>query len=121
MRLITLPHGQRGGQTMQSAEARLAGEQMGVEVEERGTLAANLVVIDDRVAWDCTFPPLGPGIRGGALRRIESDLTPRLLRRLLSAPGSGAISEEVAAFLPFTGVGTYRESAAALPWDRAQL
>lgn len=121
VRLITLPHGQRSGQGMQSAEARLAAEQMGVVVEERSTLAANLVVVDDRVAWDCTFPPLGAGSQGAALRRVESDLTARLLCRLLSAPGSGTLAEEAAAFLPFTGTGTFSDSADALPWDRAPL
>ena len=116
VRLITLPHGQRGGQSLQSAEARLAGEQMGVKVEERHSLAANLVVVDDRVAWDCTFPPLGAGSRGGALRRVESDLTAGLLRRLLSAPGNGMIADEFAAFLPYTGTGTHGDSGSALPW-----
>ncbi len=119
VRLIALPHGQRGGRSLQSAEARLAVEQMGVIVEERSSLAANLIVVDDRVAWDCTFPPLGAGSRGAAMRRIESAASARVLRSLLSAPGSGTLTEAVAAFLPFTRAGSRSDSGAALPWDRA--
>ncbi len=116
VRVITLPSGQRSGQSVQSAEARLVCEQMGVRVEERNALAANLVIVDDRLAWDCTFPPLGANSRGGEMRRIKSAHVARVLRRLLSAPVSGAITEDIAAFLPFTGMGTGIENAVV---DRA--
>ena len=119
VRLITLPSGQRSGQSVQSAEARLVCEQMGVRVEERNALAANLVIVDDRLAWDCTFPLLGAGSRGGEMRRIESAQVASVLRRLLSAPVSGAITEDIAAFLPFTGTSTAIESAAVEPAHRA--
>ena len=119
VRLVTLPSGQRGGQSMQSAEARLVCEQMGVLVEERSALAANLVIIDDRLAWDCTFPPLGANRRGGEMRRIENPQVARVLRRLLSAPASGAVTEDVTAFLPFTGMAIGVESAVIDPAHRA--
>ena len=119
VRLVTLPSGQRGGQSTQSAEARLVCEQMGVVVEERSALAANLVIVDDRLAWDCTFPPLGATGRGAEMRRIENPHVARILRRLLSAPVSGAVTEDVTAFLPFTGAGAAMENAVADAPDRA--
>ena len=119
VRLITLPSGQRGGQSVQSAEARLVCEQMGVRVEERDALAANLVIVDDRLAWDCTFPPLGANRRGGEMRRIESAQVASVLRRLLSAPLGSAVTEDAAAFLPFTGMGIGVENAVIDPVHRA--
>jgi len=119
VRLVTLPSGQRSGQSMQPAEARLVCEQMGVRVEERNALAANLVIVDDRIAWDCTFPLLGASSRGGEMRRTESAQVASVLRRLLSTPISGAITEDVAAFLPFTGMGMGIENAVVEPAHRA--
>lgn len=119
VRLVTLPSGQRSGQGMQAAEARLLCEQVGVVVEERGALAANLIIVDDRVAWDCTFSPLGPNSRGAGMRRVESAPIVRVLRRLLSAPVSVDASAEFAAFLPFTGASSALEIATTLPTHRA--
>ena len=119
VRLVTLPSGQRGGQSTQSAEARLVCEQMGVRVEERSALAANLVIVDDRLAWDCTFSPLGANSRGAEMRRIENAHVVGVLRRLLAAPVSGAVTEDVTAFLPFTGASTAMENATTHPADRA--
>ncbi len=118
VRLVTLPSGQRGGPNTQAAEARLVCEQMGVRVEERGALAANLVIVDDRLAWDCTFPPLGVGSRGAEMRRVESAPIARALRGLLSAPVGGDAPESLAAFLPFTGASAGVEDVIADLADR---
>ena len=71
VRVITLPQEQRVGTSMQSAEALKLCEQIGATVEERSGLVANLVTVDDRLAWECTFPPLGAGGRGAEMRRVE--------------------------------------------------
>ena len=101
VRVITLPQEQRGGTSMQSAEALKLCEQIGAAVEERSGLVANLVTVDDRLAWECTFPPLGAGGRGAEMRRVENAHVARILRQLLSSPPADA-AQDVAAFMPFT-------------------
>ena len=101
VRVITLPQEQRGGTSMQSAEALKLCEQIGAVVEERSGLVANLVTVDDRLAWECTFPPLGAGGRGAEMRRVENSHVARILRQLLSSP-TGDATQDVAAFMPFT-------------------
>ena len=86
VRVITLPQEQRGGTSMQSAEALKLCEQIGAAVEERSGLVANLVTVDDRLVWECTFPPLGAGGRGAEMRRVENSHVARILRQLLSSP-----------------------------------
>ena len=100
VRVITLPQEQRGGTSMQSAEALKLCEQIGAAVEERSGLVANLVTVDDRLAWECTFPPLGAGGRGAEMRRVENAHVARILRQLLSSPPAVA-AQDVAAFMPF--------------------
>ena len=101
VRVITLPQEQRVGTSMQSAEALKLCEQIGAAVEERSGLVANLVTVDDRLAWECTFPPLGAGGRGAEMRRVENAYVARILRQLLSSPPADA-AQDVAAFMPFT-------------------
>ncbi len=101
VRVITLPQEQRGGTSLQSAEALKLCEQIGAAVEERSGLVANLVTVDDRLAWECTFPPLGAGGRGAEMRRVENAHVTRILRQLLSSPPADA-AQDAAAFMPFT-------------------
>ncbi len=101
VRVITLPQEQRGGTRLQSAEALKLCEQIGAAVEERSGLVANLVTVDDRLAWECTFPPLGAGGRGAEMRRVENAHVARILRQLLSSPPADA-AQDFAAFMPFT-------------------
>ncbi len=107
VRLVTLPpEDLRGGQRAQSAAARRVCEQVGVVVTEQNALAANLVTVDDRVAWECTLPPLSAGSGGLQLRRIRSAPVARLLRTLLSEEDTGAITPDAAFFMPFTDADT---------------
>ena len=102
VRVITLPPGQQRGQRAQGAEARQVCEQIGAVVEERSTLAASLVTVDDRLTWECTFPPLGAVSRGAEMRRVESVQIAQALRKLLAPPHSAAAPQDVAGFMPYT-------------------
>ena len=118
VRVITLPQEERGGTSMQSAEALKLCEQIGATVEERSGLVANLVTVDDRLAWECTFPPLGAGGRGAEMRRVENGHVARILRQLLSSPPSDA-AQDVAAFMPFTEAAGLTARTVAQSPDRA--
>ena len=118
VRVITLPQEQRGGTSMQSAEALKLCEQIGAAVEERSGLVANLVTVDDRLAWECTFPPLGAGGRGAEMRRVENAHVARILRQLLSSPPADA-AQDVAAFMPFTEAAGLMARTVAQSPDRA--
>ena len=118
VRVITLPQEQRGGTSMQSAEALKLCEQIGAVVEERSGLVANLVTVDDRLAWECTFPPLGAGGRGAEMRRVENAHVARILRQLLSSPPADA-AQDVAAFMPFTEAAGLMARTVAQSPDRA--
>ena len=118
VRVITLPQEQRGGTSMQSAEALKLCEQIGAVVEERSGLVANLVTVDDRLAWECTFPPLGAGGRGAEMRRVENSHVARILRQLLSSPPADA-AQDVAAFMPFTEAAGLMARTVAQSPDRA--
>ena len=101
VRTVTLPQGQRTAQQAPLAEARQICEQVGVVVEERSVLAANLVIVDDRIVWECTFSPLGAPGRGAGLRRVAGAQVASLLVRLLSIPltAGGAVDES--GFMPY--------------------
>ena len=101
VRVVTLPQGQRTAQQAPLAEARQTCEQEGVVVEERSVLAANLVIVDDRIVWECTFPPLGAPGRGAGMRRVAGAQVASLLVRLLSIPltAGGAVDES--GFMPY--------------------
>ena len=118
VRVITLPQEQRGGTSMQSAEALKLCEQIGAAVEERSGLVANLVTVDDRLAWECTFPPLGAGGRGAEMRRVENSHVARILRQLLSSPPADA-AQNVAAFMPFTEAAGLMARTVAQSSDQA--
>ena len=106
VRVVTLPpDALRGGRRAQAAAARRVCEQVGVVVAEQSTLAANLVTVDDRLAWECTLPPLSAGSGGLQLRRIESAPVARLLRTLLAAEDTDTIAPDAAFFMPFAELG----------------
>ena len=112
VRLVTLPPADlRGRQRAQSAAARRVCEQVGVVVAEQSALAANLVTVDDRLAWECTLPPLSAENGGPQLRRIESAPVARLLRTLLDTEDSGANALDAAFFLPFAELGSVARRA----------
>ena len=118
VRVITLPQEQRGGTSLQSAEALQLCEQIGATVEERSGLVANLVTVDDRLAWECTFPPLGAGGRGAEMRRVENSHVARILRQFLSSPPADA-TQDVAAFMPFTEAAGLMARTVAQSSDQA--
>ncbi len=121
VRVITLPLGQRRGQSTQGAEARQVCEQVGAVVEERTALAANLVTLDDRLVWECTFPPLGAGNRGAEMRRIENPHVARVLRKLMAAPHGDVATQDVAAFMPFTEAASLMTQTASHSPEREPL
>lgn len=116
VRVVTLPPGQRGGATGQADEGIQLCEQLGAIVEQRAGLTANLVTVDDRLAWECTFAPLGPGGRGAEMRCIENGQVARALRQLLSPPLPEAARWEAATFMPYTEAASLLAgSSAGLP------
>lgn len=120
VRVVTLPHAQRGGQGTQPPAALQLCEQVGLAVERRSGLAANLITVDDRIAWDCTFPPLGPSSRGAELRRIASPRVARVLRQLLlDAPGD-TVARDAAAFMPYTEAASLMAGSVTHPPERAR-
>ncbi len=101
VRVFTLPQGQRVAQNAPLAEARQICEQVGVVVEERSALAANLVIVDDRVVWECTFSPLGAPGRGAVMRQVEGAQVATVLDRLLSAPPTAGGTVDEGGFMPY--------------------
>ncbi len=101
VRVVTVPQGQRAAQQVPLAVARQTCEQEGVVVEERSALAANLVIVDDRIVWECTFPPLGAPGRGAGLRRVEGAQVAILLEKLLSAPRTAGGAADESGFMPY--------------------